>query len=167
MVTDTQELTPELKVAFSGTATLLPKQEAFVRATVLELLQKLQQRLPDTVRATVITGACIGVDAVIAEVAYLAGFYVHTFVPANLSKVDLRWPMHCSAYTQVANGREPYRLRNQAMVDAADFLVAFPGTPEKWPDGSLSREGTWMTVRMADKANKIDRSSSIFKLWEL
>jgi|SRR5579859_6807201 len=157
----------EWKIAFSGGASLLPYQEASVREITTEILTKFQSKLPPGVEVRVITGACVGVDAIVAEIAHGAGFYVHTFLPANRSKVDPYWNLHCTEHTEVGDGPEPYRLRNQAMVDAADSLIAFPCTPERWPGGTLSREGTWMTVRMADKANKIDRKACIFPLWNM
>jgi hypothetical protein len=38
----------------------------------------------------------------------------------------------------------PYRERNQAIVDACEFLIGFPHTMVE-----IRRSGTWMTIRMA------------------
>lgn len=40
-----------------------------------------------------------------------------------------------------------YRERNQAIVDACDFIIGFPHTMVE-----IRRSGTWMTIRMARAA---------------
>lgn len=93
---------------------------------------------------TVHHGACTGADAMCHYLALNAhrdvivhppniGTYLADFLPRNCH-VEWLEP-------------EPYRVRNQAIVDASAALVAFPQYPEDHPVSQSS--GTWMTIRMA------------------
>jgi len=115
---------------------------------------RLAQRLAalDVERVTLITGACIGVDALAAAFWHRLGGRVHTIVPANRAQVDPYWAAACTTWEAMPAGTD-YRARNREMVDQADQVLAFARYPEA--DGRSRRSGTWMTVRLARKAQKL------------
>jgi hypothetical protein len=132
-----------VRVATSGTRERLTMaQAALVRDKVLSLP-------PGT---TVVTGGCVGVDALIATVAYRAGrYHVLTVLPADHSRVDPNWKDHCHEHIQMEHGTT-YRQRDAMVVLHGDNLLAFPLYPED--DPRSKRSGTWMTVRLAKRAAK-------------
>jgi NAD(P)-dependent dehydrogenase (short-subunit alcohol dehydrogenase family) len=103
--------------------------------------------LPDGV--TVITGACRGVDAYAARVAYERGLHVITIVPANRALVDPDCVQWCHEIIEMPEG-STYRDRNQAIVDRSQALLAFPQL--HGDDQRSRRSGTWQTIRIARKA---------------
>lgn len=131
------------EIAFTGPLYITAAHEKVIEAILMETL-----RPGDHVR----TGAAIGVDAFVARVAYRLGCRVHTVVPANRSRVDPEWRFFCHTSEELPPSREPYRARNVVMVAPATELIGFPLKPEK--DPSQLRSGTWMTVRIAQRANK-------------
>lgn len=128
-------------IGFTGTRNVRDVDLERIRAAVLALP-------PD---ATVVTGACIGVDALVARMAHGGRRHVHTIVPAGRSRVDPYWRQHCNTFEEMPPGTD-YRARNERIVELSDRLVAFPEYPE---DHHRShRSGTWMTVRIARRAGK-------------
>ena len=98
-----------------------------------------------------VTGGCIGVDALVARMAHGGRRRVHTVVPADRSRVDPYWRKHCDTFEELDPGTT-YSDRNERIVELSDRLVAFPEYPEHH---NLSRRsGTWMTVRIAGRAGK-------------
>jgi hypothetical protein len=101
---------------------------------------------------TVVTGACVGVDALAAKIAFSTpGIHVMTVVPANRKAVDPNWQRYCHDFYEMPLGTS-YRDRNLYIVDLCDWLLAFPMYAE-W-DGRSTRSGTWQTIRLARKAGK-------------
>jgi len=112
------------------------------------VIREAVQSLPEGTR--VVTGACIGVDA---EVAYLAygTYHVHTVVPADRSRVDPQWRDYCDTFEEMPVGTT-YRDRNQRIVDLSTRLIGIAQAPED--DIHSRRSGTWQTIRMARRAGK-------------
>lgn len=132
-----------MRIAFTGTRKLQPGDAAKIAAVIEALPQD----------AELITGACVGVDAHIARVGHALYRQVHTVVPSNGSQVDPAWMHYCTSATVLGPGApEPYRERNEYMVERCDRLIAFPDREES--HGSQRRSGTWMTVRIARAAQK-------------
>lgn len=85
-------------------------------------------------------GDCIGADEQAANIWLELGGALHLHPPTNDSKRAFL------SFFDDGSPPQPYRERNQAIVDAADRLVACPaGMTEEL------RSGTWMTIRMARK----------------
>lgn len=130
-----------IKIGFTGT-----------RAPNNALLDKLVGLLasisPDNYE--VITGACLGIDALVARQAFARGFSVHTIVPCNRSQVDPYWNQLCTTHELMPEDSS-YKERNQRIVDQSDLLVAFAAYPEKYPKSGRGCN-TWQTVRLARKA---------------
>jgi len=99
----------------------------------------------------IVTGGCVGVDALVARLARARGIRVHTIVPANRRLVDPEWQDHCDTYQEMPEGTD-YRNRNIALVDRGEMLVAFPTYEELHP--ASRRSGTWQTYRIAVKSRK-------------
>ena len=94
----------------------------------------------DRPRHVVVTGGCIGMDAMVARVAFLNDLWVHTVLPANRSQVDPEWMAYCTSYEEMPDGTT-FMDRNDRMIELATYLFAFPATAE------TLRSGTWATVR--------------------
>lgn len=133
-----------MRVSISGTQRIpTPAQERFIRERILKLP-------PET---TVITGGCVGVDALVAEIAYHSGYLiVHTILPADHKKVDPVWRRHCHSFVQMSSDTS-YRDRDVAVVEDGNNLLAFP-LHDEWVhatrtgDVRSARSGTWMTIRI-------------------
>lgn len=104
-------------------------------------------------RDTILTGACIGVDAIAARLAYAMGFEVGTIVPWDKSRVDPDYASHCTWFELMPQGTN-YMDRNLRLVThhlyPADMLLAFPDYLNE-----RLRSGTWSTVRRAREIAKI------------
>lgn len=130
-------------VGFTGTQNLSTKDYETVRSIVLSL--------PSDIR--VVVGGCIGVDDYVAYVAFNSGYHVHAIIPFNRSKVAPDWRDYCTTYEEMPEGTD-YRDRNTRIVEeVTDRLIAIAGYPENDPQSR--RSGTWMTVRIARRANKL------------
>jgi len=84
-------------------------------------------------------GDCVGADAYAAEVAFKKGFFVVCHPPSNDRK-------RAFAMSNEILPPLSYMVRNQAIVDAADILVAIPKEKDE-----ILRSGTWATIRRARK----------------
>lgn len=104
-------------------------------------------------RDTILTGACIGVDTITAMLAYDMGFEVGTIVPADKSRIDPDYALHCTWFELMPPGTT-YMDRNLKLVThplyPADALLAFPDFLNE-----TQRSGTWSTVRRARDIAKI------------
>jgi hypothetical protein len=85
-------------------------------------------------------GDCVGADAEAHAVARVRLWFMYGHPPSNPSK---RAFCACDALADPF----PYLVRNQAIVDAAEYLIAVPRAPEEHT--SQRRSGTWFTVRRA------------------
>jgi len=131
-----------MKIAFTGTRDLSAKDMAYIERYLRYTLNSGD---------TVITGACIGADALVARVAKsIPGVKVHTVVPADRSRVDPDWRDWCDTSEELPPSKEPYRARNARMVSLCDYLEAFCAKPF----AQQPRSGTWMTVHIADRVGK-------------
>jgi hypothetical protein len=93
----------------------------------------------------IVTGACLGVDALAGRFGYMHSIPVHTVVPENLRWVDPEWEEYCTTHESVEGD---YRKRNERMMELADWVVAFP---ERSSNGVDRGSGTWMTLRIAER----------------
>ena len=106
----------------------------------------------------VVVGGCVGIDALIARLAYKRGLWVHAVLPADRRFVDPDWRDYCDSYEELEPSREPFRARNTRMVELIDrggCLHALPQFHEQHDDSK--RSGTWMTIRLARGAKKPTR----------
>lgn len=101
-----------------------------------------------------VTGGCIGFDAFIGE--FLALRYpdkMHVvIVPANRSRVDTWWERFDLGKIIVIEMPEDsdYRDRNAEICIKSSEIFYCAEYPENHPNSK--RSGTWMTVRIANKA---------------
>src|SRR6267142_4979672 len=100
-----------------------------------------------------ITGGCIGIDALAAQIACGMNIKVHTVLTSKRETTEKYWQTWCTSYEEMP-AKTTYRDRDKRMVQLGDELLAFPSCDEYMPDKSYTRSGTWMTVRIARKANK-------------
>jgi hypothetical protein len=92
-------------------------------------------------------GDCIGADDLFDTLAIQAGFSIHLHPPT-----ETKWRAWRTGTAEIVDEELPYRKRNQAIVDAASLLIATPHRAED--DSRSTRSGTWMTIRMARRADK-------------
>jgi hypothetical protein len=118
---------------------------------MVQFIDGVLDGIPKDGNTSVITGACVGVDAYVARAARARGLYVHTVVPWDQSRVDPEWERYCDSATHMAEGTS-YKDRNQTIVDLSTELVGVPAYGEG--HGKSRRSGTWQTIRLALKANK-------------
>ncbi len=97
----------------------------------------------------VITGGCVGVDAVVAEFAHKRGLYVVTILPGNTRLVD---PLHMQHAKWVEALDRSYKERNARIVHLSNKLNSYPAHAER--DNRSTRSGTWQTIRMARDAHR-------------
>lgn len=85
-------------------------------------------------------GDCVGADAQCHAMAKACGLWVVVHPPT-----DQRLRAFCAG--DETRAVAPYHVRDQAIVDAADVLVACPreGVP-------VPRSGTWLTIRLGRNA---------------
>lgn len=89
-------------------------------------------------------GDCIGGDAEGHDIAKAIGYDIHIF-PPSISTYRA-WKDDGA----VIHRQGSYHARNQELVDRCQFLIVMPpGAQEDCP-----RSGTWMTYRMALRANR-------------
>jgi len=131
-------------IAVSGTRELPEGAEEVVSGWLDAILQVSQPK-------EIVTGACVGVDALAARIARARGIKVHTIVPSNRRLVDPEWRDHCDTFQEMPEGTT-YRHRNIALVDRADMVVVFPLYEELHQQSR--RSGTWQTFRIAVKNRK-------------
>jgi hypothetical protein len=86
-------------------------------------------------------GDCRGSDAQAHAMAWRLGFQIEIFPPTTEAHRAF-----CRAPGMILHDPQPYLVRNHAIVDGADLLLATPrGMQEEL------RSGTWATVRTARK----------------
>lgn len=137
----------ELRLGFTGSRLLTPRQESFVA-------QRLDRLCTEATH--VITGACVGVDSFIAR-------YVDANFPdiLNVIVVPSRQDRVCHEVLKLTRAMRlhmpygtSYRDRNEKIVDLSDEVHAFYCSQSR---------GTFMTIAIAKKAQKI-RDEWIYQL---
>ncbi len=127
-----------MKYGFTGS------QKGTDDKTVLKVLKSLKLTKDDTV----VTGACIGIDAQVALL--VAKHYPKVkqliIVPGNKSKVDNNVLKIKNAKYIFMSKNTTYRMRNERLVEESDRFIAF------WT--GIQRSGTFMTMNIAKKAGK-------------
>lgn len=92
-------------------------------------------------RVTLHHGCCVGADAVAVRLARRApNWWIVGHPPENPWLIDV--PAHDLSHERRAPQR--YLVRNRAIVDACELLVACPRGPEE-----RAGSGTWATIREA------------------
>lgn len=87
-------------------------------------------------------GDCVGADAQAHGIALEMGVPIVLHPPS-----DARLRAYCAG-AGMEMPEAPYLVRNRAIVNATDILVAAPDGPER------VRSGTWATVRYARSAGR-------------
>lgn len=121
-------------VGFTGT------QKGMTDAQI-EVVELLMENMPAVLYAH--HGDCIGADAQFDSIAQKKGFDIIQHPPRNASK--RAW---CEDWS-VMSDEEDYMIRNQAIVDSCERMIATPGGFDE-----ELRSGTWATIRRARKANR-------------
>ena len=121
-----------MKVGFTGTREGMTQAQREAVAGVLARLSALEFH----------HGDCIGADEQAAEIARTIGYKIYSHPPSNAA---------IRAFTTADVELEPrdYLVRNRAIVDATDVMVAAPVGPE------VQRSGTWSTVRYARRIGRV------------
>lgn len=106
---------------------------------------------------TYVTGGCEGFDALVGRFLRLRfpppiAHHV-VVVPADRSRVDPWWEEFDVGTVELIymDDGTDYRDRNQAIVDRAEQVFYCADYPEA--HGKSKRSGTWMTKRIAERAN--------------
>jgi len=131
-------------IGFSGSRKVL-EQDAIEK--IEEILFVLRLNFKN--EATIVTGGCIGVDALVARLAAGLLFKVFTIIPANTRAVDKYWAVYAKESFIFKEGS--YKNRNEKIVEVSDILVALVSVPEFDKNGEFTHSGTWQTVRLARK----------------
>lgn len=97
-----------------------------------------------------VVGGARGVDTVAARIGKQLGHRVYLVAPsAYYDPGAHRYADDIEVAQAGITPAESYQIRNARMVELASSVIAFPKTAVE-----EIRSGTWMTVRMARKANK-------------
>ena len=99
------------------------------------------------------TGGAVGVDTYVLR--KMTAWLPEAFHRVCLPEYGPDWD---NPYIELADEvlrvrdtmRHPHRSRNQAIIDYSDVMLAFPLHDESHDQSR--RSGTWMTIRMAQKA---------------
>jgi hypothetical protein len=87
-------------------------------------------------------GDCVGADAEAHSVALVAGLYIRIFPPLLTGA-----QAGCTGHQYEAP--RPYLVRNKAIVDWCDVLLAAPDSAQP-----RLRSGTWSTIRYAEQTGR-------------
>jgi len=90
-------------------------------------------------------GDCIGMDALAHMAAQRLGMQIIVHPPDN----DRKRARMKEGKGVIIKPPAPYLVRNRAIVDACDLLIAVPRDPTQ----EERRSGTWATIRYAYKTN--------------
>jgi hypothetical protein len=136
------------------------------------LYMQVKRNLPPSF-SKFITGGAEGADSIIGQ--WLVeemplGMFHKIIVPHNRSQVDSWWTYNDRAlelkdlgYLEVQYMPEgtTYKDRNQEIVNQSNWVLGFPAYDER--DPRSLRSGTWQTIRMARKADKLLAFYTSFK----
>lgn len=115
--------------------------------TILKILSGLNLTKDDWV----ITGACIGIDTQVACLVAAEFPFVKQLIiyPYDRTKVSDDLDLIADEWINMPEGSN-YRDRNERLVKESDLMVAF------WT-GKKAYSGTFMTINIAKRANKLNR----------
>jgi hypothetical protein len=107
--------------------------------------------LPEHTR--IISGGALGVDTVAALAVVMSQTHrmLHVVLPCTTEPRDVGWLEAASTWERMPPGTT-FKQRDARMVEVGDRVIAFPLYPEN--DPRSKRSGTWMTVRLANRAGK-------------
>jgi predicted Rossmann fold nucleotide-binding protein DprA/Smf involved in DNA uptake len=130
-------------VAFTGPSELTRQQEF----PVVERLEQQDYQERNATLDTWRSGCAHGVDTIAARQAIMGDvLIVELYVPAAPHNADLVEELAPRAtIIRCPSGNEPYRIRNNLMVEGADLLIAFVRSEHFY------RSGEWMTINIARK----------------
>jgi len=126
-----------MEVGFTGTRHGMTRSQS---VAVSYLLGKIHATSRDMIVAH--HGCCMGSDEEFAEKCDSMGFDVIGHPPTITSFMSQR-----ATAIGILRAPAPYAVRNLAIVDLSDVMIATPRESQPQPHG-----GTWMTVRMALRA---------------
>lgn len=116
----------------------------FALASLTNFLDKTTQP------SLLVTGACIGGDALFVRAATILRrkyqLDTHALLPDNRSLVDKDFEIFYDTWEEPGN----YRVRDRRLVQISNMVLAVAVNEEDHP--SSQRSGTWMTIRMARNA---------------
>jgi hypothetical protein len=130
----------------------------FAQEKIEEVLYVYQQNFGRELQ--LITGACLGIDALVAQIACGFNIKVHTVLPNNRTQIDRNWKVWCTSYEEMPKGTT-YRARDEKIVVLSKEVIGFPSCDEKQKDGTYTKSGTWMTLRIA---KRYDRETLIIRV---
>lgn len=107
-----------------------------------------------------IVGGCTGADYLVARLATGMMINVHTVLPSNRKTTHPEWRTWTSTFEEMPKGTS-YRARDEQIVRLSKEVIGFPSCEERQQDGSYTRSGTWMTLRIA---SRYDRETLIIKV---
>jgi hypothetical protein len=122
-------------IGFTGTRSKITNEQQTALRQIFYEIDQLTQRFVPVLHH----GDCIGADAWAHELAREKDWEITIHPPT-----DNKARAFCQGYTRI-NPPASYMERNQAIVDAADQLIAVLDGPER------PRSGTWATVRRAQQ----------------
>jgi hypothetical protein len=131
-----------MKIGFTGSR----------KGTELSKVKEVLDSLNLTKNDTIITGACIGIDTLVSTLTRPYKCNQIIIVPANRSNVNFAFlaTLYPEKNTIIyMDAGTSYRDRNEKIVETSELLIAF------W-DGNR-RSGTYMTMNLARRANKLIR----------
>ncbi len=130
-----------MEIGFTGTRYGMATAQHRAVGTVLNALLIDEDKIRRS--ATAHHGCCIGADEEFAGMCWAHYVRLIGHPPIVKSFESMRATRLCDEL------REPnsYQVRNQAIVDASDVMIATPRESQPQPVG-----GTWMTIRMALRA---------------
>jgi hypothetical protein len=130
-------------ISFTGPSRLMDNQVRFVQ-DALDVVANEDPNWP-----TWRSGCAYGVDTLAAQAAHVFMFDLELYVPGAPHNEQLVEEMlgYASEVYQCPLGLEPYRQRNELMVQGSDKLVAFVRSAKFY------RSGEWMTINIARRLN--------------
>jgi hypothetical protein len=119
---------------------------------------KISQALAALPPSKLYVGGCRGGDCEVARLALMLRHQVHTVIPGEWAQLCVHWKgylykttnraPHTTSWEQMPESDEPYRRRNERLVELGpDLLLAFPDKAEQQP-----RSGVTMTINIARRA---------------
>lgn len=129
-------------IGFTGPSHACPSDTFLLQEILLEIALEYGRHV------TIVTGACIGIDALVARLASALYLSVLTIVPAYRGKVDPEWRQYCTTSYEMPEG-STFRDRNTYLVQCSTYLIAcFRNRSEE-----ALRTGEGMTLRIAYRLN--------------
>jgi hypothetical protein len=126
------------RYGFTGSRYVAPEHHSFIDLVLENYLDGSEYT----------TGAQAGIDTfVLRRLAPKLSEAHHRVIVPSAPHLE-RYLAMADEVIYLPPSREPYRDRNEKILEYTDVLIALPLHPEE----EQPRSGTWMTIRMAKKA---------------